>query len=203
MRYKNFKSRTINLTREQRALQVQIRRRATNQKDLDTLKEVERWSAKNKNKLPLETRGDEKQKKVAKKFRRLQKQEHLPPILQERLVALGTRTRRSHTKAASPTSALGVVQSIPTPKCKRLVGEQVPPWRTNSPSSLPRGNQPRTMHEDLPPPRCVWQSSSMHKRRRVVGKQPPPEVWKDFTQGQAWDHTRSSRDGPASMCSMV
>ena len=55
---------------------------------------------------------------------------------------------------------------------------------------LTRGNRPRKMHEYLPPARCARQSSPKPKRRRVIGKQPPPEVWKEksfpmqITQGQ-------------------
>ena len=39
----------------------------------------------------------------------------------------------------------------------------------------------RMMREDLPSARCLRQSSPKQKRRRVVGKQPPPEVWKEIT----------------------
>ena len=46
---------------------------------------------------------------------------------------------------------------------------------------LARGNRPRKMREDLPSARCLRQSSPKQKRRRVVGKQPPPEVWKEIT----------------------
>ena len=46
---------------------------------------------------------------------------------------------------------------------------------------LARGNRPRKMREDLPSARCLRQSSPKQKRRRIVGKQPPPEVWKEIT----------------------
>ena len=101
LRYKNFKSRTMDLTRAQRALQVQIDRRATNQKDLDVLKEVERWSAKNNNKLPVETRGSKEEKNIAQRLRRLQRQEHLTPILQRRLDELSTKSHKTPTKATA------------------------------------------------------------------------------------------------------
>ena len=55
VKYMHYTQKKINLTDAQRALQEEIDRRATNQKDLDVREEVARWSAKNNNKLPVKT----------------------------------------------------------------------------------------------------------------------------------------------------
>ena len=91
----------MDLTWAQRALQVQIDRRATNQKDLDVLDEVERWSAENNNKLPVNTRENKEEMNIAKKLRRLQDKEHLTPILRRRIEELNDKSRKTPTKAAA------------------------------------------------------------------------------------------------------
>ena len=67
MKYKNYKQKNVRLTDAQHALQEEINRRATNQKDLDVLEEVARFSAKNNHKLPAASSN------LGKKLRRLQK----------------------------------------------------------------------------------------------------------------------------------
>ena len=65
------------------------------------MEEVARWSAKNNNKLPVKTKGDKEEYKVAKKLRNIQSREHLTPILQRRLDELITSSHKTPTKAAA------------------------------------------------------------------------------------------------------
>ena len=73
VKYMHYQQKKIHLTDAQRALQEEIDRRATNQKDLDVLEEVARWSAKNNNRLPVMTKGNKDEFNVAHELRRLQR----------------------------------------------------------------------------------------------------------------------------------
>ena len=111
-KYKNYRQKTIHLTDAQHALQEEIHRRATDQKDLDILEEIVRWSAKNNHKLPARSHrrqfgllDNKKENNLAQKLRRLRNRKYLTPILQRRLAELVDKSHNSPTKATGRGAA--------------------------------------------------------------------------------------------------
>ena len=111
-KYKNYRQKKIHLTDAQHALQEEIYRRATDQKDLDILEEIVRWSAKNNHKLPARSHrrqfgklDNTKENNLAQKLRRLRNRKYLTPILQRRLAELVDKSHNSPTKATGRGAA--------------------------------------------------------------------------------------------------
>ena len=180
-RFKNYKQRISYLTDAQRSLQEEINRRTTSQKVLNVLEEVACWSAKHNHELPARSAKNKEENNLAKKLRRLQDKEDLTPILLRRLADLLDKSQNTSTKA----TARGAIFRHPRRRRNALLfnqAEEHRDWcRLHYSALTPEQvgdlfGQGRSTCEPPSSARCAVQSNPTSKRRRLVGKQVPPEV---------------------------
>ena len=99
MRTSSVASNLTTFSKAQRRLQREIEHRKTPATDLQTLKEIEMWSARHNGRLPIKSKDDTEQNLLSRKLSNLQGKKAKSPMLQKLLKELLARIAKTPTKA--------------------------------------------------------------------------------------------------------